>query len=72
LGIKDFPLYVDLGEDKFVHLYIPGDKDAGLSVNNIYGGFKVVSSVLINDILYYVYRTVNSGLGKLKIEYDKE
>lgn len=72
LGIKDFPLYVDLGEDKFVHLYIPGDKDAGLSVNNIYGGFKAVSSVLINDILYYVYRTVNSGLGKLKIEYDKE
>lgn len=71
-GTKDFPFLVDSGQDKFVYLYIPNDNKARLSVDNIYGGFVLIDSMIINGILYYLYRTVNYGLGEIHLKYDKK
>jgi hypothetical protein len=56
--------------NKFVYLYLPNDGNARLFVDNILGGFEAIASTLINGINYYVYSTVNSGLGELHIKYD--
>ena len=63
---------IDSSENDFVYLHIPNDSQARLSVDNIYGGFKVVDNFLLGGIHYYSYRTVNQGLGKLHISYDKQ
>lgn len=71
-GTKDFPVLVDSGQDKFVYLYIPNDGEARLFVDNILGGFVLINNMIINGVLYYLYRTVNYGLGELHITYDKQ
>lgn len=62
---------IDSSENDFVYLHIPNDSQARISVDNLYGGFEAVNNFLIGGIHYYSYRTVNSGLGKLHINYDK-
>lgn len=69
---KDSSMIVNSPQDKFVYLYIPNDNKARLSVDNIIGGFRVIGGTIINGINYYLYRTVNSGLGELYIKYDKQ
>lgn len=69
---KDSSMIVNSPQDKFVYLYIPNDNKARLSVDNIIGGFRVIGGTVINGINYYLYRTVNSGLGELYIKYDKQ
>lgn len=69
---KNSLMIVNSLPNKFVYLYLPNDGNARLFVDNILGGFEVVSNTLINGINYYVYRTVNSGLGELYITYDKQ
>ena len=69
---KDSLMIVNSLKDKFVYLYIPNDGNARLFVDNILGGFKAIGSTIINSVHYYLYRTVNSGLGKLYITYDKQ
>ena len=69
---KDSLMIVNSLEDKFVYLYIPNDGNARLFVDNILGGFITVGNTVINGVLYYLYRTVNSGLGELYIKYDKQ
>jgi hypothetical protein len=46
--------------------------NARLFVDNILGGFRNIGGTVINGINYYLYRTVNSGLGQLHITYDKQ
>ena len=69
---KDSSIIVNSLPNKFVYLYLPNDGKARLFVDNILGGFKTVSATIINGISYYLYRTVNSGLGELYIKYDKQ
>lgn len=71
-GTKDFPLYLKSGDFNFVYLYIPKDKNARLSVDNIYGGFKYIKGLMLYGLEYHIYRTVNRGLGDIKINYDKQ
>lgn len=74
-------MIVDSGKEFFVYLYIPQDSDARIAVDNIYGGFEKIAAGEENDndgnaedgtIQYYLYKTVNSGLGLLHIHYDKQ
>ncbi len=69
---KNSLIIVNSLPNKFVYLYLPNDGNARLSVDNILGGFKVLGTTLIDNINYYIYQTVNSGLGQLYIKYDKQ
>lgn len=69
---KNSSMIVNSLPNKFVYLYLPNDGNARLFVDNILGGFEAIASTLINGINYYVYSTVNSGLGELHITYDKQ
>lgn len=66
---KHSSIIVDLKEGNYVYLYLPKE-NARISVDNIYGGFIQLSTSIKNGIRYYLYRSVNSGLGKLHINYD--
>jgi len=68
---KNSLIIVNSLPNKFVYLYLPNDGNARLFVDNILGGFKVLGTTLIDNINYYIYQTVNSGLGQLYIKYDK-
>ena len=61
---------VDLSQNEYVYLYLPKE-NARISVDNIYGGFLQLQPILIGDIRYHIYRSVNSGLGKIHINYDQ-
>lgn len=69
---KDSSIIVNSNANNFVYLYIPNDMNARLFVDNILGGFRNIGGTVINGINYYLYRTVNSGLGQLHITYDKQ
>ena len=68
---------VDLDEGYFVYLRIPQDNNARIAVDNIYGGFENVTDLEGDDddadgtVQYYLYKSVNSGLGLLHINYAK-
>lgn len=79
--VKDSELIVNLGPKEFVYLYIPGNKKARFSVDNLYGGFiklesKDLSGNIVNNMInvhgriYYLYQSVNSGLGEIHIKYE--
>lgn len=69
---KNSTIIVNSLSNKFVYLCIPNDGNARLFVDNILGGFRVIGTIIIDGINYYIYRTVNSGLGQLYIKYDKQ
>lgn len=50
------------GENQYIYIITKNESD--LSVNGIIGGFIQESVIYIQDIRYYVYRSVNSGLGE--------
>lgn len=79
--VEKSELLVVLEEKEFVYLYIPGDKNARLSVDNLYGGFvrlgvRNLSGNPVNSVVnahgrtYYLYQSVNSGLGEIQIKYE--
>ena len=79
--VKDSELIVNLEPKEFVYLYIPGNKKARFSVDNLYGGFiklesKDLSGNIVNNMInvhgriYYLYQSVNSGLGEIQIKYE--
>ena len=79
--VEKSELLVVLEEKEFVYLYIPGDKNARLSVDNLYGGFirpgaRDLSGNPVNSVVnahgrtYYLYQSVNSGLGEIQIKYE--
>lgn len=57
-------LTVDSGTTNYIYIYYPGTSDIDLEVNGIYGGFKLIGTSSINEIDYYVFKSVNYGLGK--------
>ena len=69
---KNSLMIVNSLPNKFVYLYLPNDGNARIFADNILGGFETVGTTVINGISYYIYRTVNSGLGELHITYDKQ
>ena len=72
---KDFPIIVNSLENKFVYLYIPNDENAHIYVDNLLGGFIKYGDgdyMMVKDVPYSIYRSVNSNLGKLHINYELE
>lgn len=68
--IKNSPITVHLEPEEYVYLYLPNE-EARISVDNIYGGFIQVGDKILNNLRYYLYKSVNSGLGTLHINYDE-
>ena len=58
---------INCGNDKYAYIYIPNGENAKLSVNGMIGGFRNIGSATISGIVYYIYRSVNLGLGELTI-----
>lgn len=58
---------VNCANDKYAYIYVPNGENVRLSVDGIIGGFRNIGSVIISGIVYYIYRSVNIGLGELNI-----
>ena len=43
-----------------------------IAVNNIVGGFRLLDTQVINNCMYYLYKSVNSNLGLCNIEIIKQ
>lgn len=61
---KSFSMTVNQGE--YIYLILPIN-DAILSVNGFVGGFEIVNEFVLHNTMYYIYKSVNSGLGKLTV-----
>ena len=61
---------VTAGEDQYIYILIPSDDM--IAVNNIVGGFQLLDTQVINNCMYYLYKSVNSNLGLCNIEIIKQ
>ena len=62
---------INAGEGQYIYIITKNESD--LSVNGLIGGFVQDSVIYIQDIRYYVYKSVNSGLGETIVRInDKE
>ena len=66
---KNNSFLVDSGENDFVYLHIPNKINARIYANNLLGGFE--RSVNSTPDNYFIYKSVNNGLGEILISYDK-
>lgn len=64
---KNSTFILTCGNSDYGYVYVPSNGSARIAVDNIVGGFKVVGTILLNTITYYIYKTVNAGLGNLNI-----
>lgn len=64
---KENNFTVDCSEEEYVYLYIPYKNNIRIAVDNIVGGFNHIGIANINSSLYYIYKSVYSGLGFLNI-----
>lgn len=69
---KNYSFSVDLFDNELLYLHIPDDENALIYCDNILGGFEHLDIVPKDGIVYHKYRTVNEGLGKLRIRYDNQ
>lgn len=60
-------LTLECGDEDYGYLLIPNKSEARISVDGLVGGFVLEGSATIWGNTYYVYKTVNYGLGKLYI-----
>lgn len=61
---------VTAGKDQYIYILIPSDDM--IAVNNIVGGFQLLDTRVINNCMYYLYKSVNSNLGLCNIEIIKQ
>lgn len=62
---------VNAGDGQYIYIITKNQSD--LAVNGIIGGFELVQTIYIQQIRYYVYKSVNPNLGETNIKiYDKE
>lgn len=62
---------VNAEEGEFIYVFTKNPSE--LSVNGIVGGFEQIQIVYIQNIRYYIYKSVNSNLGETTIKiYDTE
>lgn len=64
---KDKSFILDCGNSNFGYIYIPNETNSRIAVDNIVGGFTNIGNIIISGVTYYIYKTFNSGLGKLYI-----
>lgn len=67
---KDNEFSVEALSNEYIYVLVPGHSDAIISVNGWAGGFKLEGSKLYNDVLYYIYKSVNHSLGRCKIKVE--
>ena len=67
---KDNEISIEALSNEYIYVLVPGHPDAIMSVNGWAGGFKLEGSKLYNDVLYYVYKSVNHSLGKCKVKIE--
>jgi hypothetical protein len=67
----DNKVIVNAEEGQYIYIITKNESD--LSVNGLIGGFIQDSVTYIQDIRYYIYKSVNSGLGETIVRInDKE
>ena len=64
---KDYSIVLNCDNEEYAYLYIPNGNNVRIAVDNIVGGFRNVGTISLLGITYYIYQSVNSGLGKLYI-----
>lgn len=57
-------MIVDAGSDQYIYIMIPNGKDSELGVNNIIGGFILAEIRELFNVIYYIYKSANYGLGE--------
>lgn len=67
---KDNEISIEALSNEYIYVCVPGHPDAIMSVNGWAGGFKLEGSKLYNDVLYYIYKSVNHSLGRCKIKVE--
>lgn len=56
----------DASSDQYIYIFYPS-KQIEISVNGIIGGFQLIGTQYLQNVLYYAYKSVNSNLGKTRI-----
>ena len=64
---KDNELILNSDFNEYGYLFIPGNSEKRIAVDNIVGGFVLQGHTVLHDYPYIVYKTYNNGLGKLNI-----
>ena len=64
---RDTNFTLDCALTNFGYIYMPKNPVYRIAVDNIVGGFQNIGTTLLHNIQYTLYKTVNSGLGKLNI-----
>lgn len=64
----DYRITAQAGDEDYIYVFIPDGDEARLSVNGIYGGFKAIGYIVINEYTYTVYKSDNVGLGETTID----
>lgn len=64
---KDNYFTVICSENEYAYVYVPNGSEARIAVDNMVGGFIFTTTILVSNVIYYVYRSVNKNLGKLYI-----
>lgn len=65
---KDNTFVTTCNLNEYLYLAIPNGEEARIAVDGIVGGFITQMVVPMFEVPYYVFRSKNSGLGKLHIE----
>lgn len=65
--IKDRDFIITCNSNEYLYIYLPNEPSARISVDNLVGGFTQVGTITILGLTYYIYKTFNSGLGKLYV-----
>lgn len=64
---KDSNFVIDCPEGEYAYILLPLNNSARIAVDNIVGGFENIGTTVINGVTFYIYKSVNFGLGKLYI-----
>lgn len=54
--------------NEHAYIILPNNSEARFSVNGFVGGFKMIGTLNLFDLTYYIYQSTNQSLGKIVVE----